>query len=123
MFGVPGQQGNYFVDRPIRKLIGGLQRLPYNSATAKVIHKLLNYVQDGPIKTRDGFLIDFKKTGVYPTGLRKLVISGSYEREYFEMIRRLVNLGDYVADVGAHEGYVTLLMSKAVGGEGVCDRA
>ncbi|MCX6056535.1 MAG: FkbM family methyltransferase, partial [Chloroflexi bacterium] len=46
----------------------------------------------------------------------KLIVSGSYERPYFEMIKRLIKPGDTVIDVGAHEGFITLLMTKLVGG-------
>lgn len=80
------------------------------------IHRLAHHMSDGPVKTRHGYLIDFKRTGLFATSIRKSVISGRYERTYLEVIRKLVNFNDYVVDVGAHEGYVSLFLSQIVGG-------
>jgi FkbM family methyltransferase len=75
-------------------------------------------MKDGPVKTRHGYLIDFKHTGPFATSIRKSVISGRYERNYLNIIRKLVNFNDYVVDIGAHEGYISLFLSRIVGGEG-----
>ena len=102
----------------LSRVISILNCFPHNGVLTKVTGKLLNYVQNGPVKTRYGFVIDFRKTGKFATSLRKEVIIGNYERPYFFMIKRLINPGDYVVDVGAHEGYVSLWMAKIVGGGG-----
>ena len=107
-----------------RTAIALLNRFPYNF-TQRVIHVLINYMDNGPTKTRHGYLIDFKRTGRLATSLRKAIISGSYEQDYLKMFRNLVNPSDYVVDVGAHEGYISLLLWQIVGGrggEGLCSR-
>lgn len=96
--------------------IGLLNQVPYNTLTPRIIHRIANHMINGPTKTRLGYLIDFKRTGTFATSLRKSIISGSYERAYLEFIRKLVNPSDYVVDIGAHEGYISCLLSQIVEG-------
>ena len=99
-----------------RHAIQILNMLPYSPLLAKATNKLSGCMKEGPVQTRYGYWIAYKDTGKYATAIRKLVISGSYERPYFNMLRRLINFGDTVIDVGAHKGYVSLLMQKLAGG-------
>lgn len=99
-------------------LINILIKFPKNRITIKIIYILLDHLKDGPIKTKQGFLINFKSTGFHSTALRKSVIIGTYESLYLAMIKKLINLGDYVIDVGSHEGYITLFISQLVGQNG-----
>jgi len=101
-----------------RRTIDLLNHLPYNRIGQRIIHVLINYMENGPTKTRHGFLIDFKRTGPFSTSLRKAIISGSYEREYLEIFSKLIGPGDYAVDVGAHEGFISLLLWQIVGGGG-----
>jgi len=99
-------------------LINILIKFPKNRITRKIIYILLGHLKEGPIKTKHGFLINYKCAGLHATGLRKSVIIGTYESEDFAMIKKIINLDDYVVDVGAHEGYVSLFMSQLVGKKG-----
>lgn len=99
----------------LRQIIRILNMMPYNKFLTKVIYKIANYMSDGPVMTRYNYWIEYKKTGIFSTGLRKSVISGSYEKAEFEMLKRLVKTGDTVIDVGANEGYVSLWISKFIG--------
>jgi FkbM family methyltransferase len=101
-----------------RRTVGLLNLLPYNWLSAKVTNRVAGHLPEGPVNTRWGYLIDFKRTESFATRLRELAISGSYERPYFKILSRMIGLGDSVIDVGAHEGFVALLMSKLVGAEG-----
>lgn len=101
----------------IRLILRMMNLMPYNPILARAIQEVAYYLQDGPALTRYGYWIDYTKTGRFATTLRTLVISGSYERPYFEMLKRLMKPGDIALDVGAHEGYVALWLSKLVGGE------
>lgn len=78
----------------------------------------MGLVEEAPIKTRYGYSIYFRRTGSSATNIRKVVILGRYEKHYLNMLTKLVEPGDYVIDVGAHEGYVSLLMSSIVGNSG-----
>jgi FkbM family methyltransferase len=95
-----------------------LLRLPKNMILDNFIGWLLTYIKESPIRTRYGFYLYFKRTGVFATDLRKAVVLGRYESLYLTILRRLIKSGDYVIDVGAHEGYVSLLMSRVVGQHG-----
>jgi hypothetical protein len=93
----------------IRFTIFVLNKLPFNRVSRRIIHILVNLLSDGPIRTRAGYQINFKRTGKFATSLRKAIISGSYEKEYLEIFSRIIKSDDYVVDVGAHEGFLTLL--------------
>ncbi|GAI46149.1 unnamed protein product, partial [marine sediment metagenome] len=43
---------------------------------------------------------------------------GTHELPYLMMIKRILCAGDYVIDIGAHEGYFSLFMSPLVGKSG-----
>jgi len=96
-----------------------MNMIPNNRLITKVIDKIVAFmpVPEGPVLTSYDYLIDFKKTGPM-TDLRKSVVFGTYEREDFEMIKRLVNPGNIVIDVGANEGFVSLWLSKLIGATG-----
>jgi FkbM family methyltransferase len=49
---------------------------------------------------------------------KKLVLYGAYEKHEISLLTSLVNLGDYVLDVGANIGLYTLHLSRAVGPHG-----
>ena len=102
-----------------RTLVTTLNKYPYNKFISKVVYKLVSHVKDGPLKTQYGYFIDFRNTTFYPTELRKLVVTGSYERALFKMIEGLVNSDDWVIDVGAYEGYISLLLWQTVKGDRV----
>jgi len=104
---------------PARLIVRLLNMIPNNRLITKVIDKIVAYMPmpEGPVLTEYNYLIEYKKTGPM-AGVRKSVIAGSYERNDFEMIERLVNLGDTVIDVGANEGYVSLWLSKLIGATG-----
>ena len=84
----------------------------------KMISVLMNYLKDGVVQSIYGYKINYKKTGNNPTALRKSVILGSYELGTTEIMKALIREGDYVIDIGAHEGYMSLVMSSIVGDDG-----
>jgi FkbM family methyltransferase len=45
-------------------------------------------------------------------------VTGTYEPEVFEALRKYAGSGDLCLDIGAHLGYATILMSKLVGPKG-----
>lgn len=49
---------------------------------------------------------------------RKLLLFGAYDSGILEVITGLIKSGDTVVDVGAHIGYHTLHLSRAVGEQG-----
>lgn len=79
---------------------------------------MLNNLDDESIKTKLGFVMHFKHTG-HSTNLRKQFITGSHERFYLSMLRKIISEGDYVIDIGANEGYFSLFFSTLVGKEGM----
>jgi len=48
----------------------------------------------------------------------RLSINGVYEKESTEIVKRIIEKGDIVVDVGANIGYYTLLFAKLVGPNG-----
>jgi len=102
----------------IRCAIRIMNMFPYTPFLAKAIYKISGCMRAGPVQTRHGYWIIYKDTGKHSTAIRKIVISGSYERLYFNMISCLINPGDNIIDVGAYEGYVSLFMRKFVVGGG-----
>ncbi len=99
-------------------IIRYLLRLPSNFIIDGIIWRLLDYVKESVVKTRFGYYIRFRTTKPIPTNIRKNVILGRYEKDYLSMLTSLVEPGDHVIDAGAHEGYVSLLMSGVVGNDG-----
>jgi FkbM family methyltransferase len=104
----------------IRLIVRLIHMIPSNRLTARVVDRIIACmpVPEGPVLTGYNYFIDYKNTGPM-NGVRRSVIAGYYEREDFEMIKRLVNPGDTVIDVGANEGYVSLWLSKLLGAKGV----
>ncbi len=102
----------------IKKIVSLLMRFPQNYGTQRLLAKLLCQIQEGPIKTGYGYAIDFRETGVSATAMRRQVIAGTYERPFFDLITQCLEPGNVAVDVGAHEGFLTLLMSKKVGKDG-----
>lgn len=95
-----------------------LLKLPKNPITDLVASRLLSYFKQGMIKTRYGYYIDFRVTNRLPTAIRKSTVTARREEEYINILTKLVEPGDYVIDGGAHEGYISLLMSGLVGNNG-----
>jgi tRNA A58 N-methylase Trm61 len=102
----------------VRFLIQCLTGLPDNLIGNALLTRMLGYVKDEILKTRYGYYIHFKATSPIPTSIRKQAILGVYEKPYLSVLMKLIEPGDYVVDVGAHEGYVSLMMANKVGGEG-----
>lgn len=73
--------------------------------------------QDGPVKTKYGFSIHYETTTYHATRLRDQVIRGQYEPDMLT-VRKLLRPGDTVVDIGAHEGFYSLLLAQAVGPSG-----
>jgi len=105
-------------DNFLKVTIKYLLKLQKNFILNRIISKLLDYIKEGAIKTRYGYYIYFKATNPVPTSMRKAAILGIYEMDYLTVLKRLVEPGDFVIDGGAHEGYVSLLMSGVVGKDG-----
>ena len=100
-------------------MIEAAHALPYNGFSVRLVHGLLDHAPDGPVRTRYGFAIEFKRTArPQATAIRKAIVSGVYEHECLEIIGRLLHSGDTAVDVGAHEGYLTLWMTTLVGRTG-----
>lgn len=79
---------------------------------------LLNFLENGPIRTRYGFYIHFSHIGKEMVRVRKSVVLGRYEDSDLTVLKKLLNPGDMVIDGGANEGYVSLFLSKIVGDNG-----
>lgn len=84
--------------------------LPNLDLTQKAVRLLMRYAADGPVQTRHGFKILFRRGQPVAMGLRRAIIAGSYEPEYFKALRRFAT--DTVLDIGAHEGFVALYLSS-----------
>ncbi len=103
----------------LKIIIEYLLKLPKNPITDLVASRLLSYFKQGTIKTRYGYYIDFRVTNRLPTAIRKSTVLAKREEDYINILTELVEHGDYVIDGGAHEGYISLLMSGLVGNNGM----
>ena len=99
-------------------IIKVLQLIPIEKLRTKVIHALLDYVNEEPILTKNGFLVLYNSHGLIKT-VRKQVITGLYEKEEIFIYKKIIKAGDIVIDVGANEGYMSLIFSKLVGERGL----
>jgi len=99
-------------------IIKYLLKLPKNPITDMITSRLLSYFKRGVIKTRYGYFIDFRVTNRLSTAIRKATILAKREDDYLSILTKLIEPGDYVIDAGAHEGYISLLMSSVVGNSG-----
>lgn len=106
------------MDTFIKIVVQSLLKLPNVPIINGGIGKLLDYIKDGVVKTRCGYRIHFKVTSPPATAVRKAVILGIWEKSYLNVVTRLLERGDYVIDAGAHEGYISLMMSRIVGDTG-----
>jgi FkbM family methyltransferase len=79
---------------------------------------LLNFLENGPIRTRYGFYIYFSRIGKDLVRYRKSVVLGRYEDSDMSVLKKLLDPGDMVIDGGANEGYVSLFLSQIVGDNG-----
>lgn len=104
--------------RANRGIVQFLLRMPNSRISNMIVKVLLNNLEDEPIKTRDGYIAHFKQSG-HSTSLRKEIIVGNHERPYLKMIKKLITNGDYVVDIGAHEGSFSLFMALIVGKDGM----
>lgn len=97
------------------KFINLLLKCPYdNIFSNRIIHLLLNNIDDVPIKTRNGFIMQFKQSG-RSTNIRKGFITGVHDRTDLNIMRKFLEPGDYVIDIGANEGYISLFLGSIVG--------
>lgn len=53
-----------------------------------------------------------------PLSLRLSMLSGEYEKETVRLVKRLIKRGAIALDVGAHVGYYTRILARAVGSSG-----
>jgi len=102
----------------VRLIIRFLTGLPDNLISNVLLTRMLGYVKDEVLKTRYGYSIHFRVTSPGPTSIRKQAVLGVYEKPYLSVLTKLIEPGDYVIDVGAHEGYVSLMMANKVGNSG-----
>lgn len=70
-----------------------------------------------PVKTKFGYSI-YLTADTSLSGMRLSVIRGRYEAHYMHLLASLVKPGDTVIDIGANEGYVSLLLAMKVGAHG-----
>ncbi len=82
------------------------------SAVARRLRPHLGVVR---CRTRDGVLIDADPRDLIQYSV---MVTGEWEPEETEVMRRQVGPGDVVYDVGANVGYFTLLASRLVGPTG-----
>ncbi len=66
----------------------------------------------------DAVVIDGHKLFLDPDDSMRLSTRGYYEPFITELVKRNVNKGDVVLDIGAHVGYYTLLLARLVGEQG-----
>lgn len=75
-------------------------------------------ISKGPMLTREGYRIVYDAKSPQAFRLRQAVAAGEYEKEDMDLMRRIVRPGDTVVDIGAHEGFFTLLFAGLVGERG-----
>lgn len=94
-------------------------RLPAGPLTGRIVRRLCRMAGPGMIPTRQGYAIYWNpKDGGLAQTLRALAAAGEYDPDYFAAIRSLVPAGGIAVDVGAHEGFVSLLLADVVGASG-----
>lgn len=70
-----------------------------------------------PVKTKYGYSI-YLTADTSLSGMRLSVIRGRYEAHYMHLLASIIKPGDTVIDIGANEGYVSLLLAMKVGAHG-----
>src|SRR3989344_1198701 len=78
----------------------------------RVYHFLLPKLKPEYIEIEDARIITDKLDSL------SLSVFGVYEKTLVSTIKTYIKKGDVVCDIGAHDGYHTLIMSKAVGKRG-----
>ncbi len=74
-------------------------------------------LDDGEFEVRD-YLGDCRVRVNARNEIERVLITGQYEPEVVALIREWVKPGDFVADVGANVGAITLALAKQVGPDG-----
>lgn len=99
--------------RLLRPILGkGYFRLPGLRSLARLVRRLYRPASI----TIDGRRLWLNPEDAEVSGV--LAIRGEYERREIDRMLGVIGPGDTVVDVGAHIGYVTLMMSAAVGEAG-----
>ncbi|MCX8068457.1 MAG: FkbM family methyltransferase [Anaerolineae bacterium] len=62
--------------------------------------------------------IDFRTHPDDPLSIRFSMLSGEYEKETVKLVNRFVKPGAIALDIGAHIGYYTRILARAVGASG-----
>ena len=87
------------------------------SVKQEVIFQLLQetYVKQLITKTQEGiFAFDYYDQVV----ARYIILNGTWEEGETNLIKKIINPGDLVVDIGANIGWYTVLLSKLVGQDG-----
>jgi len=101
----------------LNNFIKSIHALPLGRIGKKIIQLSLEHVEEEPVYAKPGFLIYYSNRGL-SREIRKQVVTGEYESEEFAVYKTLLKPGDIVIDVGANEGYVSLLFAKTVTASG-----
>lgn len=99
-----------------KKMLGNVLIHSNRSPLNKVIN---TFLRNGPkpVKTRFGYSI-YVDANSSLFAMRFSAILGRYEAGYLHLLESMVKPGDIVIDIGANEGFVTLLLAMKVGANG-----
>ncbi len=101
----------------IKLLIAISNNIPFSRVRRKIVYRLLDHSEDMVIRSKNGFFINYIKNGQGKT-VRNQVIAGEYEADEISIYKKIIFSNDIVIDIGANEGFISLLFSQLVGNEG-----
>jgi len=100
-------------------IIQQLLKIPSNKLLDRVIIQLIKYGGIDFLLSRFGYHIKISPCADPELlSLRSSVVLGQYESSYLRLLRKIVNKGDVLIDVGANEGYISVPLALKVGLEG-----
>ncbi len=91
--------------------------LDFHKILRRSRHRHYRNAHGKAVKTQYGFLIHYEVSTYHATRLRDAMIRGEYEPD-LHVVKKMIKPGDIVVDVGAHEGFFSLLLSQSVGNDG-----
>lgn len=85
----------------------------------KLIHQSLYWIAQKILLPVWESALDFRTPPDDPLPIRFSMLSGEYEKETVRLVKRLVKPGAIALDIGAHVGYYTRILARAVGSSGL----
>jgi FkbM family methyltransferase len=100
-------------------IIQQLLKIPSNKPLDRVVIQLIKYGGIDCLLSRLGYHLKISPCADHELlSIRSSVVLGQYESSYLRLLRKIVNEGDVLIDVGANEGYISVPLALKVGRKG-----